>query len=261
MNTFCESILNEFIDGVVMFRISNNNQLSFFKDEGIALRSNMISLLIGDFFESLTREITDTKLVSLGARRSGCTDLIAKHSLLEVKASSRPQFYFSQRQMAYYANYIKNWEAYGMEVFFFLYFYKKSPRQSFLTLCKNEHEVFEVLMDGVSDLWILDYQTLHDFIHMDLRSVQICNSHYQLVKTKQLIEQVNKGFQVPAEFLISADFKCNFKISFRFQNGKQERLLREILFQKSKTKKAVPEYGMLPKTETKAYVKPEDTPF
>jgi hypothetical protein len=124
------------------------------------LSRHMVSPLVGDFFETVTREITGAKIIANNngeTSRFGAADLIKGKTIIETKATAevRNDFTFSSNQLKDYDMFYKA----GYDVEYYLWEYDK-PRDLRLTKFRTEEQLFEFLAGSVLRLIITDHKTI-----------------------------------------------------------------------------------------------------
>jgi len=124
------------------------------------LSKHMVSPLVGDFFETVTREITGAKIIANSngeTARFGAADLIKGKKLIETKATAemRSDFTFGSNQLKDYHMFHEA----GYKVEYYLWEYNK-PRDLRLTKFRTEDQLFSFLAENVIRLIIVDHETI-----------------------------------------------------------------------------------------------------
>lgn len=123
------------------------------------LSKKMIAPLVGDFFETLTREVAQAKIIANNngeTARFGSADLVGLDKLIiEVKASaeSRSDYTFGASQLKDYYMFHQA----GYRMFYYLWEYEK-PRGERLSKYRTEESLFEYLADATRRLTILSHE-------------------------------------------------------------------------------------------------------
>lgn len=126
------------------------------------LSRHMISPLVGDFFETITRDLTGAKIIANDngeTARFGAADLIdgEQKLIIETKATTelRSDFTFGAAQLK---DYLSFHEA-GYKIQYYLWEYEKAKTDK-LTRHRTEEKLFEFLAGATRRLIILDHETM-----------------------------------------------------------------------------------------------------
>ncbi len=128
----------------------------------------MISPLVGDFFETVTSQLTKSKIIANSngdSARFGAADLIgARKDIIEVKGTvrTRSDYTFGSRQLVNYHNFHEA----GYNLIYYLWEYEKSTKLK-LTSFRTEEKLFEFLAGAVVNLTILKHEDVWPFFPKD----------------------------------------------------------------------------------------------
>lgn len=166
-------------------KIKQINQLSLFKRDA-QITSQVVATMVGDYFETLTSEITTgTKLVSAGV--SDCrADLVANNMLIEVKSGSQ-KIIFTERQWNNYKDYAVKYN--NVNIWFFIYSYKKKTLTSFT----EPIEIYQYLSYNINHLVCINYSIM-------LKWFNKLNPKW-IVWNSPKFECSNKVFCIPHTFI------------------------------------------------------------
>jgi len=156
---------------------------------------HMVSPLVGDFFETVTRELTGAKIIANDngeTARFGAADLIKDKVIYESKATTilRSDFTFGSKQLKDYHMFDEN----GYEMKYYLWEYLK-PKDLKMTTFRTEDKLFQYLADNVRSLIVLTHKQLWEMLPPDqLEGIWFEERDYvRLYKKKVRNEIVLKG--------------------------------------------------------------------